>query len=249
MTPEIDSAFSALKREYGAESIARVERMLNPRGQRRHDAQRDARWILPGISQRPWHDPHAYPELAEAIGSLQRNSARIKEEFNDAWNSRGGEFKSYQHYLGEIKDWKSLYLYRKGSLVVETAEFFPLTLSILRDQFVTPELICPLLESHFSILLPGARIAPHCDLWNFSINLHLAVDIPPGCALRVAGEERQWIEGKCLLFDYSFLHEAWNSGDRPRTCLLADLWHPEVTQVERGALSVLIAEIRGLLRE
>ena len=84
----------------------------------------------------------------------------------------------------------------------------PVTHRIVTEHAIGQGLLCPLLESHFSTLKPGAVIPPHCDLWNFSINLHLAVDIPPGCRIRVAHEERAWTEGKCLLFDYSFEHEA-----------------------------------------
>jgi aspartyl/asparaginyl beta-hydroxylase (cupin superfamily) len=102
---------------------------------------------------------------------------------------------------------------------------------------------------HFSVLLPGARIQPHCDLWNFTINLHLAVDIPPGCVLRVANVDHGWEEGRCVLFDYSYLHEAWNNGDRRRVCLLIDLWNPEVTLPEREALLVLVRELRQLTGE
>lgn len=109
--------------------------------------------------------------------------------------------------------------------------------------------LCPLLEMHFSILSPKSRIPPHCDLWNFTINLHFAVTIPPQCGIRVANETRGWTEGKCLLFDYSYRHEAWNDSDEPRVCLLMDLWNPEITMAEREALVVLITEIRKLIGE
>ena len=125
----------------------------------------------------------------------------------------------------------------------------PTAFQVLKEQAVDTGKLCPLLESHFSTLLPGAAIAPHCDLWNFSINLHLAVDIPEGCGITVAGETRSWEEGKCLLFDYSFEHEAWNKGTRPRTCLLVDLWHPETTVPERKALVAAVTEIRKLMGE
>ncbi len=37
--------------------------------------------------------------------------------------------------------------------------------------------------------------------------------MPPRCALRVANEVRAWKEGKCLVFDDTSEHEAWNLSD------------------------------------
>ena len=111
------------------------------------------------------------------------------------------------------------------------------------------EWLCPVSEMHFSILDPGARIAPHSDLCNFAVNLHLAVDIPENCSITVAGETRQWEEGKCLMFDYSFVHEARNLSQKKRICLLMDIWHPDVTAAEREALVFVAQEFRKMVSQ
>lgn len=249
MTPEIDSAFDALTAEYGPGSLDRVRAMLDPGRQDRHPLQRDARWIMPGISRRPWHDPLGHPEIAPVVRAFEAAHPQIKRELETAWRNHGDEFSDYEHYLTTQRDWQALYLFRDGAPVPAAATVMPTAFEVLRETAVATGKICPLLESHVSTLLPGAAIKPHCDLWNFSINLHLAIDIPDGCGIRVADETRTWAEGRCLLFDYSFEHEAWNHGSRPRTCLLVDLWHPETTVPERGALVVLITEIRRLMGE
>ncbi|MBZ6200049.1 aspartyl/asparaginyl beta-hydroxylase domain-containing protein [Streptomyces olivaceus] len=250
MTPETEHAFQAIRAEYGADSLSRVERMLEPGGgPARRPLQAGARWILPGISPTPWHEPTGHPELAQVVAAFEAAHPVIKDELTAAWSGRRDVFADYEHYLTRQEDWQALYLYRGGGLVAESADTVPTAYRVLEEFAVGTEKICPLLECHFSTLLPGAVIAPHCDLWNFSINLHLAVDIPDGCSITVAGETRSWEEGKCLLFDYSFEHEARNSGDRPRTCLLVDLWHPETTVPERRALTVLITEVRRLMED
>ncbi|MFD8007274.1 aspartyl/asparaginyl beta-hydroxylase domain-containing protein [Streptomyces mirabilis] len=249
MTPEIENAFAAIRAGFGTESITRVERMLEPGGGERHPLQKAAKWIMPGLSPTPWHDPYAYPELAPVVHELEASHQAIKQELNAAWAARREAFSDYEHYLKRQEDWQALYLFRNGSLVEESAAAAPTAYQVLKDVAVGTGKICPLLECHFSTLLPGAVIEPHCDLWNFSINLHLAVDIPDGCSITVAGETRSWEEGKCLLFDYSFEHEARNTGTHPRTCLLIDLWHPETTVPERRALVALITEIRRLMGE
>ncbi|WP_329281469.1 aspartyl/asparaginyl beta-hydroxylase domain-containing protein [Streptomyces sp. NBC_01451] len=250
MTPEIENAFAAIRAEFGAGSITRVERMLEPGGGgERHPLQKAAKWIMPGLSPTPWHDPYAYDEIAPVVHALEAGHQAIKEELNIAWADRREAFSDYEHYLTRQENWQALHLFRKGGLVAESAASVPTAYRLLKEVAVDTERICPLLECHFSTLLPGAAIDPHCDLWNFSINLHLAVDIPDGCSITVAGETRSWEEGRCLLFDYSFEHEARNEGTGPRTCLLIDLWHPETTVPERRALVALVAEIRRLMGE
>ncbi|MFE2943140.1 aspartyl/asparaginyl beta-hydroxylase domain-containing protein [Streptomyces sp. NPDC059255] len=247
MTPEIERIFAAIRSESGPESITRVEQMLKPGRKDRHPLQKAAKWIMPGLSRRPWHEPYEYAEMNPVVKALESNHAAIKEELTTAWSTRREKFSDYEHYLTRQEDWQALYLFRRGRLVESSAHTTPTAYRVLKEFAVDTEKICPLLESHFSTLLPGAAVAPHCDLWNFSINLHLAVDIPDGCSITVAEETRSWEEGKCLLFDYSFEHEARNDGSRPRACLLVDLWHPETTLPERKALVALITEIRTLM--
>jgi aspartyl/asparaginyl beta-hydroxylase (cupin superfamily) len=246
MTPEITRTFDRLKREHGPGAVARVEAMMQAGRQDRDPLQAGAKYIMPGISKRPWHDPYEHAALAPLVRQLEARHAEIQREFQQLWAARARGLDNYQHYLMTHDDWKAFYIFRAGALTPESATSTPVTHRIVTEHAIGQGLLCPLLESHFSTLKPGAVIPPHCDLWNFSINLHLAVDIPPGCRIRVAHEERAWTEGKCLLFDYSFEHEAWNRSDRPRTCLLLDLWHPEVTLPEREALTTVITEIRKL---
>ncbi|MFD0308255.1 aspartyl/asparaginyl beta-hydroxylase domain-containing protein [Streptomyces sp. NPDC127119] len=248
MTPEIENAFAAIRAESGKDSIDRVEQMLAAGRGERHPLQKAAKWVMPGISPTPWHDPYAYPELAPVVRELEASHRAIRKEFGSAWTARREVFSDYEHYLTRQRNWQALHLFRDGGLVEESAGIAPTAYRVLKDFAVDTGILCPLLECHFSTLLPGAVIEPHCDLWNFSINLHLAVDVPDGCGITVAGETRSWEEGKCLLFDYSFEHEARNEGTAPRTCLLIDLWHPETTVPERRALEALVTEVRRLVR-
>ncbi|MFJ4321094.1 aspartyl/asparaginyl beta-hydroxylase domain-containing protein [Streptomyces lavendulae] len=247
MTPEVDDALEAVEQQYGAGSIDRVQQMLDPARQERHPLQKNAKWILPGLSKKPWHDPYEHPEIAPVVRAFEAGHADIKEELATAWSRSRPSFTDYEHYLSTQSDWQALYLFRAGAPAPEAAQVVPTAYRILDEYAIRTGTHCPLLESHFSTLLPGAVVKPHCDLWNFSINLHLAVDIPEGCGIKVAHDARTWAEGKCLLFDYSFEHEAWNKGSGTRTCLLVDLWHPETTLAERAALTALITEIRLLL--
>jgi aspartate beta-hydroxylase len=96
-------------------------------------------------------------------------------------------------------------------------------------------------EAFFSILKPGTHIPPHYGLSNFKLAVHLALMIPDSCGIRVGGETRYWQEGRCLVFDDSFEHEAWNRSNTLRAVLIVEAWNPALTGIERAAIGRIIA--------
>jgi hypothetical protein len=78
----------------------------------------------------------------------------------------------------------------------------------------------------FSRLAPRTHVKPHVG-WTASVyRLHLALVVPPGCRLRFASESRSWQEGRCLNFDDTGEHEAWNDSEFLRGVLLLDFLRP-----------------------
>jgi aspartyl/asparaginyl beta-hydroxylase (cupin superfamily) len=62
-------------------------------------------------------------------------------------------------------------------------------------------------------------------------------DVPSSgnkCRLEVGDKETQWINGEMLLFDSSIYHKAVNDADKARVVLMINVWHPELSEVERG---------------
>ncbi len=99
-------------------------------------------------------------------------------------------------------------------------------------------------EVCFSILRPGAHILPHRGVTNARAVLHLGLEIPDHCALRLpAVEQLGWQVGRCFAFDDTYEHEAWNRSDTTRTILLADIWNPYLRPAEREALAELVGAI------
>jgi aspartyl/asparaginyl beta-hydroxylase (cupin superfamily) len=53
------------------------------------------------------------------------------------------------------------------------------------------------------------------------------------CYITVNGETVYLKEGKCIVFDDSFYHEAENASlTQPRVVLIVDVWHPDLTEEE-----------------
>ena len=86
----------------------------------------------------------------------------------------------------------------------------------------------------FSRMAPGTHIAPHSGWAENEYRLHLGLVVPEGCRLRVANETREWQEGKCLIFDDTVEHEAWNDSALVRGNLMVDLLRPGMTEFSTG---------------
>ena len=98
-------------------------------------------------------------------------------------------------------------------------------------------------ETLFSVLRPGTHILPHRGVTNTRLVTHLPLIVPPDCALRVGGETHVWQPDQCVTFDDTFEHEAWNRSDETRVVLILDSWNPDLSEVERAAVTDLVAAI------
>ena len=85
----------------------------------------------------------------------------------------------------------------------------------------------------------GTSIDLHTAPMNLRLRGHLPLIVPEGdVGITVGGETRRYEEGKLLLFDDSFPHEAWHHGteNHDRVVLLFDIWHPDLSYEERAAV-------------
>jgi aspartate beta-hydroxylase len=98
-------------------------------------------------------------------------------------------------------------------------------------------------EVLFSVFTAGTHLLPHRGVTNTRIVAHLPLIVPKDCALNVAGEVHEWTEGKIVVFDDTYEHEAWNRSQTIRVVLIFDLWNPFLTEVERLAVAELIASM------
>jgi len=126
--------------------------------------------------------------------------------------------------------WPEKFLYKKGWEVLGFYAFknkielncqrCPKTAAIL-------EKIPGVSTALFSCLQPRCHIKPHVGYYQYSekiLRVHLGIVVPKGCTLRVNGEGREWEEGKVLVFDDTFRHEAWNpSEDTLRIVFMLDV--------------------------
>jgi ornithine lipid ester-linked acyl 2-hydroxylase len=139
------------------------------------------------------------------------------------WRIILGELEQIQskHFI----PWSEKYLYKDGWSIFGLYSY---GLKIEKNCGLCPETtklverIPNLLTAGFSALAPGTHIAPHTGYPDGVLRCHLGLIIPDNCAIRIGVETRTWQEGKCLIFNDTIEHEAWNCGDRQRIILLLD---------------------------
>jgi aspartate beta-hydroxylase len=197
--------------------------------------QRPTVLYLDGFEDRAWHDPAHHPVLA----TIEENAAAIRAEFVGR-TTAAEQWPEYHEAVAEDKKWRACWFYRYGLRVAETAALYPRTAALL-DAHSGPEgpLASALGDVFLSRLEAGGRIPAHNGICNISLVGHLALVVPPGCRFRVGAETRGWQEGRCLVFDDTFEHEAWNDSARDRYVLVFALWQHGVAPVERAFIRVL----------
>jgi beta-hydroxylase len=138
-------------------------------------------------------------------------------------------YQEYQNIEEHLVDWVERELYGEGWRVYPLFQFpggepiaehvsrCPLTAALVREHFPRHG------AAGFSVLRPQTRIQPHQGFQGNSLRCHLGLRVPAGdCALTVNDMTRQWQNGKVLVFDDRFWHEAWNLTPEDRVILLVD---------------------------
>lgn len=140
--------------------------------------------------------------------------------------------------------WDAYFFYRHGERYDANCARCPRTAEIL-DALPTLQHIrehAP--EVCFSALPPGSHILPHRGVVNSRLVTHFPLLVPHGdLALRVGGEDHVWQAGRCITFDDTYEHEAWNRTDQLRVVMLLDVWNPYLSAPEREAVTALVETI------
>ena len=245
-----------LRDKHGATSLARVEQgleiYLGDRPADYPDPRQFCKFFyVPGLRATPYYERELFPwhaelekhfeviraellnVLDEPIGVepfLGTNDNRLLKEHNLLAGTRGEA------------QWNSFFFHRHGEVFEQNAGRCPRTTEVLASLPLVhirghaPEVL-------FSILTPGSHILKHHGVTNTRLVTHLPLIIPEDCAISVGGVEHAWREGRCVTFDDTFEHEAWNRSDKVRAVMILDSWHPDLTAAEREAVALLVGGI------
>ena len=137
--------------------------------------------------------------------------------------------------LDQSLDWGAFHLWKEGERIDAACARAPRTAALVES---LP--ICHIAgrapNVFFSILKAGSHIPAHTGVTNVRGVVHLPLIVPEGCAFRVGGETRSWVEGRAFAFDDTIEHEAWNRSGRDRAILIIDVWNPYLSDHERSMI-------------
>lgn len=173
------------------------------------------------------------PACLPATALLEANWRLIRSELESLPDST---FIPWKETFLYSTGWDVFGFYAFGKRIEENCRLCPGTAAVLAQ-------IPGLVTAGFSSLKPQTHIKPHVGYsYSYSddgqlerqelnkqvLRCHLALIVPPaltpiGCAIRVGEELQNWTEGKCLVFDDTIQHEAWNRTQGTRVVLLVDI--------------------------
>ncbi len=201
------------------------------------------RAMYPDLASRPWYDPSKFP-LARY---LESNYEAIRAEILALEASR---FHRESERIKRSGDWDVAFLYERGRRRDEVCDACPVTTRGIESY--------PAMRTHAGLayasrMRPGTHIRAHSGPTNLRVRCHLGITVPDGdCAIRVGEQTEHWQDGRCLVFDDHFEHEAWNHTDQERIVLIVDMWHPGLSAVEvrllEGLHTYVYANARQLNR-
>jgi aspartyl/asparaginyl beta-hydroxylase (cupin superfamily) len=108
----------------------------------------------------------------------------------------------------------------------------------------------PFSYTFFSTMKPSTSIKPHYGSCNLKLRCHFPLFVPKEAFIRVGGDPHFWEEGRMIIFDDSYEHEAANlSKTEERAILLFDIWHPDLVKEERQAIIKMFDKMKDMIKE
>ncbi|MEY3371892.1 MAG: hypothetical protein RLZZ537_360 [Pseudomonadota bacterium] len=253
-----DALMTPLRARFPADGLQRVE--LAVRGMLGFDTvqspnpkQQPTFLYFPGLPDTPVFARDLFPwfeALEAAFADIRAEAAAVLEaqEGLSPFLALGENDRAADYLGGAQPAWDAYFFYRHGIRYDAGHAACPKTsaalesLPLVRITDHAPE-IC------FSVLGAGSHILPHYGTSNIRSVVHLPLIVPEDCALKVLDTEIPGKAGTCFAFDDTYLHEAWNRSSAPRVILLMDTWNPHLSEVERLALSEVVAQTGSFNRD
>jgi ornithine lipid ester-linked acyl 2-hydroxylase len=180
-----------------------------------------ARFSFVGDSE--FFDPALFPWVNE----IEANWRDVREELDDVLRFREAipnfqDISAEQYALTNDDRWKTFFFYAYGVKIEPNCRICPRTAELLTK-------IPGMTTAFFSILLPHKHLPAHCGPYKGVLRYHLGLKVPDpasASAIKVGSKQASWQEGKSLIFDDTFVHEAWNSTPEIRVVLFVDFLRP-----------------------
>jgi ornithine lipid ester-linked acyl 2-hydroxylase len=169
------------------------------------------------------YDTKVFPWAA----SIEREWRAIRQELEKVL-VRKDDLPGFQEIATDVaaisrdRGWKTFLLTGYGIRSQRNIAACPQTWRILQN-------VPGLKTAMFSIFEPGKQLPAHRGPYNGVLRLHLGLIVPEpheAVGIRIGPHTCHWQEGRVLIFDDAFEHEAWNRTNRVRVVLFVDFVKP-----------------------
>jgi beta-hydroxylase len=169
----------------------------------------------------PFMDPVEFPALQGLSDSwrvFREEGLRLMDEDRIARATADNDLGFHTFFK---RGWKRFYLKWYGNDLPSARACCPKSVEILNR-------VPSVHGAMFATLPPGGRLGKHRDPFAGSLRYHLGLSTPndDACWIAVDGEKRSWRDGQPLVFDETFVHEAYNGSGMTRLILLCDFERP-----------------------
>jgi hypothetical protein len=210
-----------------AKAEALLDSLFTRKTENPETRQRPTHALCPNLRAKPFWESEDDILLKRLNDALNNHFEIIKKEYEDA-NKNGSQAKvigTGKAYL-EADSWLNIRLGNLGNYFPKAIELFPETCKLLQTFGRR------IFSAEFIIMEPDTTLPPHTDATNAYLVCHLGLDVPDNCGLQVKDHLIDFHERDVIFFDQSFVHSAWNKGERTRVNLLLTFFHPEISDDE-----------------
>ena len=175
------------------------------------------------VGNPPVYDNAVFPWTAE----IERHWQPIRAELERVLD-RQSELPCFQDISSDVatisqdRGWKTFFLMGYGLSSARNVAQCPQTWQVVKG-------IPGLKTAMFSIFEPGKHLPAHRGPYNGVLRLHLGLIVPEPrekVAIRVDSQLCHWEEGRVMVFDDAYEHEAWNHTLLTRVVLFVDFVKP-----------------------
>ncbi len=254
------SLLRSLQDRFGTESMTRFESAIAGYLDKVPLAPSDPRQkpsflFFPGLSDKPIADTrhfHWSQTLSTHLAGLQAEASALMKD-QTAWTSyfgspKGESVKGVLQSDSPDSGWDAAFFYRHGhrldglhSRCPKISAFLE-SLPLCQIPGQTPE-VC------LSLLHPKTTLLPHHGVTNTRLVVQLPLIADVGSTLSFTGEsDIRWEAGVPVIYDDTFEHTDSNPSDNPRVSLMVDIWHPDLTEPEKVAITEFVIASQGVLK-
>lgn len=178
-------------------------------------------YLFSRAPNQPFLDPAAFPEMKVVTDNWEvfREEGLKLMEASRIRAATGDNDVGFHTFFK--RGWKRFYLKWYDNDLPSARTLCPRSTAIL-------DAIPNVHGAMFATLPPGGKLGKHRDPFAGSLRYHLGLATPnsDACWIEVDGVRKSWRDGEAMVFDETYVHEAFNGADSTRLILFCDVERP-----------------------